>query len=244
MRVDLLTQRALNRATLARQLLLERSTMPALDAVAHLVGMQAQVPLNPYAGLWSRLVGFRPDDLSRLLLGREVVRIVCLRGTLHLVTADDCLVLRPLAQPVLDREMANHPQHGPALAGVDLEPVLAEARLLLAERPRTGPQLRAALTERFPDLDGAALAFACRNRLAFVQVPPRGVWGRGGAVTGTTAEAWLGRPLAARPSIDEVVLRYFAAYGPATAGDVGGLEPAHGDARGGGSVGPAAAHLP
>ena len=133
-----LDPRALGRATLERQLLLRRSPMPPLEAVEHLVGMQAQVPLNPYLALWSRLDRFRPDDLGQLLLDREVVRIVVMRGTIHLVTADDCLLLRPLVQPVLDRELARHPEYGPALRGVDLAPVLDFARPLLAERPRTG----------------------------------------------------------------------------------------------------------
>ena len=190
------------------------------QAVGHLVGMQAQVPLNPYLGLWSRLDRFRPDELGQLLLDRQVVRIVVMRGTIHLVTADDCLLLRPLAQPVLDAELARHPDFGPALRGVDMAPVLDFARPLLAGRPHTGRQLRAAMAERFPDLDAAALAYACRNLLAFVQVPPRGVWGRSAQVTSTTAEAWLGRPLATDPSIDDVVLRYLGAFGPATVADV------------------------
>ena len=79
---------------------------------------------------------------------------------------------------------------------------------------------RATLARQFPDLDAAALAYACRNHLAFVQVPPRGIWGRSAQVTSTTAESWLGRPLAARPSIDDVVLRYLGAFGPATVADV------------------------
>ncbi len=220
MTAEVLDARALGRATLARQLLLRRSELSPLDAVRHLVGMQAQVPLNPYLGLWSRLDGFQPDDLGRLLVDREVVRIVVMRGTIHLVTADDGLLLRPLVQPVLDAELARHPDFGPSLRGVDMEPVLAFARPLLAAQPHTGRQLRAALAERFPDLHAAALAYACRNLLAFVQVPPRGVWGRSAQVTSTTAEAWLGRPLVASPSIDEVVVRYLGAFGPATVADV------------------------
>ncbi|HEV3494797.1 MAG TPA: crosslink repair DNA glycosylase YcaQ family protein, partial [Actinomycetes bacterium] len=141
MTTEVLDRRALNRATLARQLLLRRAAMPALDAVSHLVGMQAQVPLNPYHGLWSRLEGFRPGELAQLLLDRKVVRIVVMRGTIHLVTAEDCLVLRPLSQPVLDKELARHPDYGPALQGVDLGPPLAYARELLAEKPRTGAEL-------------------------------------------------------------------------------------------------------
>ena len=220
MTADVLTARSLNRATLERQLLLRRSTMPVLEAVGHLVGLQAQVPLNPYLGLWSRLERFDPAVLSQLMIDRAVVRIVVMRGTLHLVTADDCLLLRPLVQPVLDRELLHHSEYAQSLKGVDVDSVLDFTRPLLAERPRTGPQLRAAIAGQFPHLHAAALAYACRNRLAFVQVPPRGVWGKSGQVTSTTAEAWLGRPLVTNPSIDDVVVRYLRAFGPASVADV------------------------
>jgi Winged helix DNA-binding domain len=219
-RDEVLSRRALNRATLERQLLLRRSTASVLDAVEHLVGLQAQLPLNPYTALWSRLERFRPESLAELLVARTAVRIVVMRGTIHLVSADDCLVLRPLMQPVLDAELARHGEHASALRGVDMNAVLAFARPLLAERPRTGAELRVALAERFPEEDAAALAYACRNRLPLVQAPPRGVWGRTGQVKSTTAESWLGRPLATDSSIDDVVLRYIAAFGPATAADV------------------------
>ena len=220
MGVEVLSRRALNRATLERQLLLRRAHRTALDAVEHLVGLQAQIPLNTYTGLWSRLERFRPDELATLLEERRVVRTVVMRATIHLVSADDCLRLRPLVQPVLDAELGRHPEFAPRLRGVDLKPVLAFARRLLAERPRTGGELRAAMEERFPEHDAAALAYACRCLLALVQVPPRGVWGRTAQVSSSTAEAWLGRPLAADPSIDDMVLRYLGAFGPAAVADV------------------------
>ena len=216
---ELLGRRALNRATLERQLLLRRTSLSALDAVQHLVGLQAQVPANPYTALWSRLEGFRPEEVSELLLGRQLVRVSVMRGTIHLVTADDCLLLRPLVQPILTAELRRHRDLSPKLDGVDLAPVLAFARPLL-EAPRTGPQLREALAARFPRLDPAALAYACRCQLALVQVPPRGLWGRTGQVTSTTAETWLGHTLVADPSLDDVVLRYLAAFGPASVADV------------------------
>jgi hypothetical protein len=215
-----LTMRALNRATLARQLLLQRADRPILDTVAHLVGLQAQEPPNPYLALWSRLDGFDPEALSRLLADRAVVRIVVMRGTIHLLAGDDALVLRPLMQPVLTAELARHREFGPRLQGLDLAPVLETARVVLAEHPQTGAQLRTTLAERFPDLDAAALAYACRCLLPLVQVPPRGLWRQRGQVALTTAQTWLGRPLASAPSIDDVVLRYLGAFGPASPADV------------------------
>ena len=117
-----------------------------------------------------------------------------MRGTIHLVTADDAFGLRPLVLPVLEKELARHSQYAPLLRDVDLAPVLDHARAFLAE-PRSTKELRSELAERFPDLDPAALAYACRNHLALVQVPPRGLWTRSGQVTYATAEAWLaGRP--------------------------------------------------
>lgn len=217
---DVLTPRALNRATLARQLLLERSSLAPIDAVTHLIGLQAQVPRDPYLALWSRLVDFDPAAVGRAITDRQLVRIVVMRGTIHLLTADDCLLLRPLMQPVLDGEIRRHRDHAPKLEGVDLVPVLDRASHLLAVRPMTPAALGRALVTDFPTLDGPALAYACRNFLALVQVPPRGVWRRGGQVAVTTAESWLDRPIAANPSIDDVVLRYLAAFGPVLPADI------------------------
>ena len=217
---EVLSRRALNRATLARQLLLERDGRTALATVEHLVGMQAQVPHDPYTGLWSRLEGFQPESLSELLERREVVRVGLMRGTIHLVTADDCLLLRPLMQPVFAAQLRRHPDHGAAVREADLAPVISFARAALAEKPRSGKELRKLFAERFPDLSPAALAHACQMQLAFVQVPPRGLWGRSAQVRSTTAEGWLGRPFVANPSIDSVVLRYLAAFGPASVADM------------------------
>lgn len=217
---DVLTTRALNRTTLRRQLLLERAPESTIGAVHHLVGMQAQVPQNPYVGLWSRLDGFRLADLEQALLDRHVVRIACLRGTVHLVAADDALLLRPLCQPIFDADLRRHAQLAPRLEGVDLGPVDAAARALLDDRALTTRQLADELALRFPGLHALSLAQAMRNRLDLVQVPPRGLWHRSGQATHTTATSWLGRPLVEAPSIDEVVLRYLAAFGPATVADV------------------------
>ena len=215
-----LSARALGRATLARQLLLERSDMAPRDAVAHLVGMQAQQPLDPYVGLWSRLRAFRPESLARLVTERELVRIVVMRGTIHLLTAEDVAELRPPVQPILDRELAAHGEHKEALRGVDVATILEVARPFLSERPRTIPQIRAEMAARFPEHPPAALAYLCRNHLPLVQVPPRGVWGSSLQVTLITAEAWLGRPLAERPDLERIARRYLAAFGPARPADL------------------------
>jgi hypothetical protein len=217
---DVLSNRALNRATLARQLLLQRTAMNPLDAVTHLVGLQAQNPLDPYLALWSRLAEFDPDALGRLVEKRELVRIAVMRSTIHLVTADDALFLRPVMQPVLDAEMARHGEYAPQLRGVDMAPVLAFAHPLLSETPMPAARLRTVLAEKFPELPTAAVAYACRNYLPLVQIPPRGVWGKKLQVTTTPLDSWLGRPLRTDATIDHAVLRYLAAFGPALVADV------------------------
>jgi hypothetical protein len=217
---DVLSDRALNRATLGRQLLLERAPMPPLDAVTYLVGLQAQNPLDPYLALWSRLRDFDPVVLSDALAGREAARIVVMRGTIHLVTAADALALAPVMQPVMDMEIARHSEYAPHLRGVDIGPVVAYARDVLAERPRTMTQLRAAITERFPDVHAAAAAYATRCLVPLVQVPPRGLWGGKGQVTVAPAATWLAGHPAGATTLDDVVLRYLAAFGPATVADI------------------------
>ena len=212
--------RALNRATLGRQMLLRRGTLSAEEAIEHLVGMQAQAPNPPYVGLWARLEGFHPDQLAGLILERSAVRIALMRNTVHLVSARDCLKLRPLVQPVIDRGLyANRAQRA-ELEGVDVEVLATAGRQFLEEKPRTAKELGGLLRERWPEGDPASLARAVRHLLPLVQVPPRGVWGRSGQTTHTTAEAWLGRPLDPDPSLEEMVLRYLGAFGPATVKDV------------------------
>jgi hypothetical protein len=216
---DVLSNRQLNRATLERQLLLERAGRPVVEAVDHLVGLQAQEPLDPYYALWSRLAGFAPDRLVEPFVDRRLVRCVAMRGTIHLVSAADCLGLRHLVQPVLDEELTRHSEHRHHLRDVDLGPVLEFAGPFLAE-PRSLKQLKDGLAEAFPDLNAAALAYACRNHLVLIQVPPRGVWGRTLQVTYAEAQSWLGRPLDESATIDDLVLRYLAAFGPAATPDI------------------------
>jgi hypothetical protein len=212
-----MTRRALNRATLARQLLLERSTMSVPEALEHLVGMQAQTPHTAYVGLWTRLLGFQPDQLSDLLVDRQVVRIALMRSTIFLVTARDAWALRPLVQVVHDR--MHQGQFGRRLQGADIAAVVAAGRALLDVEPRTFKALGEHLLERWPGHDHLALEMTVRTGVPLVQVPPRGLWGRSGAVAHTSIEAWLGERPADWLTLDLLVLRYLRAFGPATVMD-------------------------
>src|SRR5919106_2586451 len=218
--VDALTTRALNRALLQRQLLLQRRAMPVAEAVEWLVGMQAQEPSDPYMGLWSRIERFDPMDLSRLIENRRAGRGAFMRATLHLVTDSDALRLRPLLQPVLERLLYRGSPFGRGVKGVGTEKLVALGRELLEERPRTLAELRPLLAEGWPDRDANDIAQAFHYLAPLVQIPPRGRWGKGGRATWATIEGWLGRPLETAPSIEDLVLRYLAAFGPASPRDM------------------------
>jgi len=219
MNAEVLGVRALNRAFLERQMLLRRRKLSAAEALEHLVGMQAQAPNPPYIGMWTRLEDFHPGELASLISDRCAVRIALMRNTIHLVTAHDCLALRPLVQPIFDRDLRANYSHGGNIKGMDLDALTAAGRALLDEKPRTGKDLGALLAERWPDRNPASLAHAVRGRVPLVQVPPRGIWGESGPAAHATAESWLGRPLNPGLSSDEMVTRYLGAFGPATVMD-------------------------
>lgn len=214
-----LDRRELNRALLARQSLLERVRRPADEIIEHLVGMQAQLPNNPYVALWSRMSAFDPNELASLIENRRAVRIALMRSTIHLVTAADCLRLRPVVQRAIDRMFSPGSGWSTALDGVDVGELLAEGRRLIDGEPRGHTDLGRLLARRWPSHDPHALAMAIRAAVPCIQVPPRGVWGKAGRPLVTSAESWLGRPLDGDPSVDEVVLRYLRAFGPASAAD-------------------------
>jgi hypothetical protein len=211
-----LTQRQLNRATLARQLLLERADRQVAATVELLGGLQAQTTHTWYVGLWCRLRPFDPVAVGSMLERRELVRIGLQRSTIHLVTAGDALWMRPLLDPVLEKPLSSFARH---LRGVDRDAVAEAARVILEAEPLSWAGLGRELQRRWPDRDAASLAQIARARLALVQIPPRGVWGRSGQALHTTTETWLGRPLDEEPSSARLFLRYLAAFGPASAMD-------------------------
>jgi len=216
--VEIVSRRALNRATLDRQFLLRRSTMGPVELVEHLVGLQAQTPHTWYVGFWSRLVECSPQAVAELVTGRRLVRIAVMRSTIHLVTAADALALRPLLQPVSERGLSSN--FGKHLVGLDREELIAAGRAALDRQPMTFSELGRALGERWPDRDQPSLAQAIRAWVPLVQVPPRGVWGASGLARHAPLDTFVGQPVRSDYPVDEMVLRYLAAFGPASVKDV------------------------
>src|SRR4051812_34592259 len=223
--MTVLSARALNRATLARQLLLDRADLDVLAAVSHLAGLQAQEPQEPFVGLWSRLRAFDPAALDALVVGRQVVRTHLMRCTVHLVTADDMLAWRARHDAMLRGRMLG--VYRAELDGVDLSEFEAVAREYLSDgQPRTMAELAQALVTRWPaprPRAHAELAIACLVPVA--QTPPRGLWRTKAGVQVVLLSAWLGRevdPLSADDDLvgQEMVRRSLAAYGPAATADI------------------------
>src|SRR3954466_10454044 len=147
LRNRMLRSKELNRALLARQLLLERKPRDPIDVVEHLVGLQAQEPLDPYTGLWCRIDAFDPRSLATAVEDRRVVRIALQRSTLHLVSAEDALALRPALPGGPER--AARGAGGRALAGRALERLAADGRRLGEERPRAFGELGKELAKTY-----------------------------------------------------------------------------------------------
>ena len=213
-----LSARRLNRTLLQRQHLLERTEATPHETVRHLVGLQAQENLSPYLSLAARLTSFDPGEITAAREDRSMVRFLTMRGTVHLLVADDALMLRQWTAPVHEREVKISQSIGPARE-VDREAFLAALSTLLSDEPRPQKELGLALAERFPDLPATQLGQLARSVAPLVQCPPRGTWKGGGGVVYQYVDRWLGRDLV-EPDVEDIVRRYLRAFGPATAADV------------------------
>ena len=214
---EVLSRRALNRATLARQLLLERASVSALEAIARLAGLQAQVPRPPHLGLWTRLESYAPEDLNGLLARREVVRTPAKRATLHVLKTEDFYAWRPALQPLLTASMQGVLRE--RAATLDVPALAAAAKAFFDAEPRTFTALRAHLTALFPEGDERAMGYAVRTHLPLVMVPNGSIWGYPADAAFAAAETWLGRPADGLADATTLVRRYLAAFGPATVTD-------------------------
>ncbi|MEE1740517.1 winged helix DNA-binding domain-containing protein [Streptomyces sp. BE147] len=224
--MTVLDNRALNRATLARQLLLDRADVPVLDAVAHLCGLQAQEPQEPFVGLWSRLRAFDPAALSDLLIRREVVRTHLMRRTVHLVTADDVLAWRARHDAMLRQRVLG--TYRRELGGTDLDELAAAGRAVMADgEPRSMSDIARVLAVSRPEPGLRALGeMLIAALLPTAQMPPRGLWRTKAGVRNVMLSSWLGREVAPLPPDPSdpvgqtLVRRYLAAFGPAASADL------------------------
>jgi hypothetical protein len=219
MRPERLDRRRLNRATLARQLLLQRASMSTVAAVEHLVGLQSQAPLAHYVALWSRLEPFDAVAAGAALERGDLVRTHAMRATVHLFSRRDALGLRPLMQPMLSARFASTP-FAKQLRGVDLDAVCRAARSFVTDEPLSRVELGRRLGEQFPGVPEDSLAYAATYREPMVQVPPRGVWGTSSPPRWQTFRGWLGVEADVPTSVEDVVLRYLGAFGPASVPDL------------------------
>lgn len=213
-----LSPRALNRALLARQMLLTRVNLPVTNVIEHLVGIQAQDPIAPYYGLLTRIEGFRPENLSKLIQDKKVVRLSLMRSTIHLVTSQDSMSLRPLVQPVQESVLRN--SFGKGLYGLDVQAVVDAGRSLIETSPLTFSELGKQLNKQWPATDAATLAAIIRTFIPLIQLPPRGLWGNNGQAVHTSAEAWLGNLPFPNLTTNDLILRYLEAFGPASIRDI------------------------
>jgi hypothetical protein len=217
--IGAITPRGLNRATLARQMLLAREALPAVQAVERLVGMQSQLARPPFLGLWSRLAGFTRDDLLQPLHARTIVRVTAMRATLHLLSSADYIQFRGTLQPMLTRALRSIFKS--QVDGLDLERIAATAHRYLANTPATFAVLRDHLASHYPDLNPRLLGYAIRMLVPLVQVPGPDPFGFPAASCFAPADAWLDTVIDVETgtSNEALVRRYLAAFGPATPAD-------------------------
>lgn len=210
---------AINRSYLARQLLLERSEMPVGEAIEHLVGLQAQDVLPPYVTLWTRLRAFAPDDLAVLLERREAVRLTLMRGTVHLVSNRDALRFWPIVQPEVRKAVIGRGSGQAATSGFDPDRLVDFAMRTMVEGGSGMPEMTEAAKYEWPDGDAQLLARAAIYLVPATQVPPRGLWKRHDRPRWAMLDAWLGAPCIDDYPVDEMILRYLRAFGPASITD-------------------------
>jgi hypothetical protein len=199
-------------------MLLKRESLDPILALERLAGLQAQLPMAPYVGLWTRLERFDRDSLARLLEERHAVKATTMRGTLHLVSARDYARFRATLQPMLTAGWAAIAR-GRAM-GFDISQVLAETRVSLSEKPRTFAEISRMLSESHPGMDVGAMRYAVRTHLPLVQVPTSTRWSYPGNPQFALAESWMNQPLSGDSRPAELIRRYLAAFGPANAADM------------------------
>jgi hypothetical protein len=211
------TKQALNRALLARQMLLAREQKASpVEVIEKLAGLQAQQARPPFVGLWSRIAGFERQALVKQLNARKVVRATLMRGTLHLVSAKDYLAFRGPVQPALSAGFRS--AIGSKAPGLDMDAVVAHARGVF-NTPRTFADLRTALAGAFPKANDRAMGYGVRTHLPLVTVTDDPGWGFGPDSAFALAEAWLGKAVPMAEAADALIVRYLAAFGPATVAD-------------------------
>jgi hypothetical protein len=207
-----LSLQAINRATLQRQMLLERATTDVVTAVERLGGLQAQEPKPPFLALWTRLRDFDREQLHEPLRDGRIVRATAMRATLHLVSAGDYAALRTALQPVMSAAMGAVRGRD---QGLDIDKLLPVASALIAESPRTFGELRPLLVQAFPGVNERALGYAVRMHLPLAMVPSEDRWS-----FASDAPFTLARKPSAEADPRALVRRHLGAFGPATAADV------------------------
>lgn len=213
-----LDERTLNRALLARQMLLERQDIDVAEAIERLDGLQAQEARPPFIALWSRLKNFRREDLLKALADRTVVKATFARGTLHLVTAGDYLAFRTTHARVLEAAML--PEMKEMAKVVPVADLIAAAHRVLTDGAATFVELRAALAKRWPDLNERHMGYAVRLNLPLVATPDDSQWGGKAGAAFALADLWLGKAPTETENLEGIVRHYLVAFGPATVADI------------------------
>ncbi|WP_194826808.1 winged helix DNA-binding domain-containing protein [Nocardia sp. XZ_19_231] len=215
-----LSNRTLNRTLLARQHLLERSTLTVAQMCDHLIGLQAQDVPPPFVGLWSRIADFDPATVAAGLEDRSLVRITLMRGTIHLVTPPDALRIAPHIQPELEKAPFRKGFNFGAMVGLDPEEVRANGEAVLGDEPMSAADMRAEAARLYPDRDAGAVLQTWLYQLPVLQTPPRGRWRDNSRPVWSRVEPWLSAPLDPSYPVSELILRYLRAFGPASTMDM------------------------